>query len=123
MNETPRSGVVRFLHQARDAAGGTVPQLADAIAPELGHRPSEKTVRSWLRGDRRPDGLALMAMVKTLHGRGLSFDQVALEDTDQRPFAEQLDELRRAVVRLQFAVDADRANRGLPPVDQVSAAS
>lgn len=120
MNDAPRSGVVRFLQQARDAAGGSVPQLADAIAPELGHRPSDKTVRSWLRGDRRPDGVALMAMVKTLHDRGLSFDQIALEDTDQRPFIEQLDELRRAFLKLQFAVDADRANRGLPPIDQVA---
>ncbi len=123
MNDAPRSGVVRFLQQARDIAGGSVPQLADAIAPALGHRPSDKTVRSWLRGDRRPDGQALMAMVATLHDRGLSFDQVALDGSDQRPLVEQLDELRRRVVRLEFEYDADRANRGLPPVDQVSAAS
>ena len=117
MNTAPRSGVGRFLHQAREIVGGSAPRLADAIAPVLGHRPADKTVRAWLRGDRHPDGRTLLAMVAALHDRGLSFDQVAIEDTDQRPFLEQITELQRQVDRLRQVIDADRASRGLPPVE------
>lgn len=117
MNNPPRFEVAGFLQEARAAAGGHVPQLADALAPILGHRPSDKTVRAWLRGDRTPDTYTLMAMVLAFREQGLSLDKIALADgADQRPLRVQIEELRRRVVALQAALNEDRANRGLEPL-------
>lgn len=117
MSTSPHSGVVRFLEDARRAAGGTAGHLAEAVAPTLGYRPKDSTVRTWLRGERHVDGYVLLAMMIALRDRGLSLDRYAIEDVDLRPLHEQIEELRRLVVGLHQALNADRANRGLPPVE------
>jgi hypothetical protein len=91
--------------------------MADGIAPYLGRRLSDKAILSWLRGERRPSAEVLVALLRAFHARGLSFDQVALDGTDQRPLIDQLDELRTLVLGLQDALNADRADRNLPPVE------
>ena len=117
MANSPRSVVLRFLREAEAAAGGTAGRMADGIAPYLGRRLSDKAILSWLRGERRPSAEVLVALLRAFHARGLSFDQVALDGTDQRPLIDQLDELRTLVLGLQDALNADRADRNLPPVE------
>lgn len=116
MSTSPRSGVVQFLAEAKRLAGGSAVRLAAALEPELGYRPSDKAVRSWLRGDRQPDARIILAAMKALAPRGLSFDQIALDQADQRPLQVQVDELRALVVHLHAGVNAHLANHGEPPL-------
>jgi len=117
MSKSPHSGVVRFLLAARQAAGGTAPKLADVLASELGYRPMDKTVRSWIRGERHPDAEIVLAAQRALAASGLSLDQIALEDTDQRPLQVQIQELQAIVIALHTALNEHLASHGYPPVE------
>ena len=99
MENAAKTGVARFVSQARSRAGSGA-ELTRVIEAWYGQngKPGRSTVDSWANGSNPPPGWVLFALARKYD---LSLDEFALSDEDRRSLADQLAELRLDVQALQ----------------------
>jgi acetylornithine deacetylase/succinyl-diaminopimelate desuccinylase-like protein len=105
-----------FVRRAIERAGSQE-RLAARLS-QGGFTATRRMVGGWATGETMPSAEAIFAIVRTT---GLSFDQLAMTDEDQRSLRERLEDLAQVVAALQAQVEAltawgEHVRRRLPVV-------